>query len=85
MNKAKPKIVLPKYVMLHGSELRLRVAEKDYYRDGGYWCVNYTIKDGKIYSVSPYEDTPWLDNVELTPITKAEWRKGNRGYVPKGM
>ena len=83
MEKAKQFIEteLPKYVKLGGSELRLRISQKDYWRDAGYWGVKYKIKDGKLLSSHWGQGHQWLHDVELIPITEEEWRKGNAGYI----
>jgi hypothetical protein len=68
----------PKYVRLHGSELRLRGDE--YYKDGGHWYVGYKYVNDVLRSVDVY-GMPHLNNVPLIEITKQEWLDGNRGYT----
>jgi hypothetical protein len=75
---------LPSFVKMgKGSELRLML-DGTYYRDAGHWYVGHKfLDDGKLVSVTPYKDMPWLDNQELTPITEKEWLEGNKGYITR--
>lgn len=75
---------LPKYVMFGGGNVKnlgteMRLAGNFYYRDAGNWRIEFKVVDGKLFSVC--KDADYLDNVELTPITKEQWAKGNEGYV----
>ncbi len=85
---------LPKYVTMgKSSALRLYNSHGDgdtqgyaeYYRDAGNWSVDIRIdkKTGKLYSVSMYEDTPWLNGVELIPISRKKWADDNGKYINK--
>lgn len=82
----------PKYVCLHNTAMRL--CQKDqywgepeagfhYWRDAGHWAVAFGFDEieQKWYSVCNDSDTQWLNNVELVPITKNEWKKDNKGYL----
>lgn len=74
------KIILPKFVKLNNSALRLD--GKIYYRDGGNWWVEYKIIDGVLMSWNPYSDMKWLHKQPLIEITEDEWRKNNGVYAP---
>ena len=78
MNKFK----LPMYVSLNGSELKHHKSyytkEYEYYRAAGEWSVGYVVRDGKVFSIS---DMKWLNDIELVPITKEQWKEGNQGYI----
>ncbi len=52
-----------------------------YYRDGGAWYVNIKIKEGKLYSQSPYSGMNYLSNQEFIPISKKKWLKDNEPYA----
>lgn len=75
---------LPKFVTMGGNkgqELRLNSVNGHYHRDAGNWSVGSKFVDGKLISVSLYDDTPWLGGKELVPITQREWLEGNKGYI----
>lgn len=69
----------PKYVTLKHSALRLTNSNR-YYRDGGCWGVDYEWVGGKLLSVSHMEH---LNGHEMIKITKAQYAKDNKGYLPK--
>ena len=77
----------PKYIKIvsKGGSTAMRLKNDDneitkiYWRDAGNWGFQFKERDGKFYSVMPTME--WLHNLELTPITKAEWLKDNAGYV----
>jgi len=78
------KFELPVYVSMGGrTEMKLTEDKKEHYRIAGQWSVGYEVRDGKVFSVynNEYSPMPWLNNVELIPITEKEWREGNEGYV----
>lgn len=63
---------------------RVKGNTHEYYRDAGIWAIDYKydetgklVSDARRYS----EDMKYLDNQELFPITEAEWRKDNAGYL----
>ncbi len=70
----------------HPIALRLNVVsqgfgEEDkitYFRDAGYWEVEFKKVGGHLYSVSHMTH---LNGFILTPITHEEWRENNKGYV----
>lgn len=69
----------PKYASITKGGAALRLKEnRYYYRDAGIWEVEFKEENGKFYSVSDMEH---LNGLELIPITKEEWLKGNEGYV----
>ena len=55
----------------------------EYYRHAGDWGICFKEVDGKlITSDDRYtEDIPHLNGQELIPITEAEWRNDNKGYI----
>ena len=68
----------------NGSAMRLMKPEQGYpryWRDAGNWGVDarYDKNDGKFYSI--FHEKGSLNDVELIPITKVEWKKSNAGYV----
>ena len=71
--------ILPKYVKLGHTELRLIENSKIYYRDAGDWSIMFEEKEGKLFSVGHYYS--WLNGVELVPITQEEYEKANLGYL----
>lgn len=79
--------LLPPYVWLRDTCLRL-VRNDDgqpyrlrYFRDGGYWSVDFEEKDGKLFTVSRDPET---NGVELRKATKRDWRSDNKGYLERG-
>ena len=71
---------LPAYVMVEKIALRYIEEYDEYFRDAGYWAINYTVdEDGKIFA--DCEDVPNLHGKELKPITFARWHHANLGYV----
>jgi len=70
---------LSKYVKLLETEMKLDGDE--YYRNAGNWSVKYKIIDGKLLSWHWNQGHNWLHRIELIPITKKEWEKGNRRYI----
>ena len=82
----------PKYVHFHNTAMHL--CQKDeyfggpepilhYWRDAGQWGIDFRFDEveQKWFSVCSDLDTHWLDNVELVPITKTEWKEDNEGYI----
>lgn len=83
---------LPKYVRLNNTAMRLLKAgnnafsyneSEQYWRDAGYWGIDFRFDEieQKWYSVSIGEETDWLNNIELIPITRKEYREENKGYL----
>lgn len=81
----------PKYVKLKNSALRFMKGinvynnhkPDQYWRDAGLWGVEFRFDDieQKWYSVCKDEDLSHLNNVELIPITREEWKEDNKGYI----
>jgi hypothetical protein len=72
-------MIIPKFVKLNNSALRLR-EEGDYYRDAGCWSVGWRIKDGILISDYSY-DKEWLHEIPLIEITEQEYKDDNKGYL----
>jgi hypothetical protein len=73
----------PQFVKMNGNSLRLRKNfnnHYEYYVDCGCWSIDFKVNDGVFYSKC---DMTSLNNQLLTPITEAEWRKGQGTYAPK--
>lgn len=80
----------PPYVKASGVALRLHNPEQgnfgwrenhvEYYRDAGFWSVDINIVGDKLWTIAEGDK---INNIELIPITKQEWRKDNRGYITK--
>jgi hypothetical protein len=71
--------LLPKYIILVNTEMRYRAKKNDYYRDAGQWHINYKFKNDKLVADCP--ELSWLHEQELIPISKENWKKGNKGYL----
>ena len=82
----------PKYIRLHNTAMRL--CQKDqywgeskagfhYWRDAGQWGIDFRFDEveQKWFSVSIREETEWLHDKELIPITRKEYRDENKGYL----
>ena len=80
---------LPKYVRVGTSKLKLinesrqwGWLEQDnwvYFRDAGFWQVDFEIKNGKLFCVIP--NVPHLHGKELLPSTYSAYKKDNAGYL----
>ena len=74
-------VKIPVFIKIGITEMRYIKDGDCYYRDGGQWNLNYTIKeDGKLYAND--RTIKHIHGNELKPITKKEWVKGNLGYTP---
>lgn len=74
-------VKVPSFIKLVQTEMRFIKSNDTYYRDGGVWEVNYKIIDGKLFSDCETLGEH-LHNMPLEKITKKEWAKANKGYVP---
>ena len=74
-------VKVPVFIKLSSTEMRYIKHNDTYYRDGGVWEVNYIIKDGKLFSNCETLGEH-LHDLPLERITKKEWAKANKGYVP---
>jgi hypothetical protein len=81
MKLSKSQKLIPKYVRLKNSAMRL-VNDSVYYRDGGDWEVRFRILDGKLVSWAPELQDVGLHKIPLEEITHEEWKLDNKGYVP---
>lgn len=82
----------PKYIRLHNTAMRLTQKQRNwgepeagfhYWRDAGLWGIDFRFDEieQKWYSVSIREETDWLNDKELIPITRKEYREENKGYL----
>lgn len=81
----------PKYAKLGRTAMRFQKGSDvyddkqvdRYWRDAGHWGVAFRFDEieQKWYSVCNDSDTQWLNNVELVPITRNEWKEDNKGYL----
>jgi hypothetical protein len=65
--------MLPKYVRLVNTEMRLEEEDKVYYRHAGMWEVQFKKIKGLLVSWCP--DMEWLHKKPLIEITEDEWKK----------
>ena len=70
---------LPLYVMLNNTTA-LRLDGNVYLRDAGSWDVGYKFLDGKLVTDSHIDS---LNNVPLFAITRAKYKKDNKGFLPE--
>jgi hypothetical protein len=75
----------PKYVTVGKGGTAMRLASKKpltYYRDAGMWDLRAVQEKGKFFVNADYAHIVHLNGMQLFPITRKEWAKGNVGYVP---